>query len=126
MILCLILTNKYMFMVVISVYCSPPLKHRTPKTFLEIVIFGHPVSKSWLRLWVKQRVLILKRYMEQGSTLTRDLARIWIVGCPKCALEETGCPGNQTLSVRCGRSASDRPLRPGVWGPLKGPRSQRV
>ena len=66
------------------------------------------------------------RFGHIWPTPSRDLARIWIVGCPKWTLEETGCPGERTQRVRCGRSKSERLLRPGVWGPLKGPRSQRV
>ena len=49
--------------------------------------------------------------------VTRDLSRIWIVGCPKCALEETGCPGNRTQRICCGR----RPFAAGGLGAAQGP-----
>ena len=44
--LCLVLMSKYMFIVIIRVFCDVPLKKGYPKIF-GIAIFGHPVSKSW-------------------------------------------------------------------------------
>ena len=52
----------------------------------------------------------------------RDLARIWIVGCPKWTLEETGCPGERTQRVRCaagGLGPAQGPQKPEGLGALK-------
>ena len=51
--------------------------------------------------------------------MSRDLARIWIVGCPKWTLEETGWPGERPPLTAGGLGPAGGPQKPEGLGALK-------